>query len=293
VISKQGDRRAPVFSETRSFSAASHEINKTTASAATSNDVMTRAAHRPAFSSPVIPPLRFLDAGQSRRLMPPRYQHIQNRRSRLREKRVLRLWIFAPYYAKSKSNEVIPKRTIVARVTLIDEKDHPELSESVAKIKGARGGRLINIYRLMLHSPALANAWFDLNQAVRYGTQLDGQSRELAVIRVAILNQVEYVQRAHGPAYALKEGLTPQQVAAIEHWPSSPLFSEPQRALLAYADAMTRQIEVPDSIFAEVRKHFTERQTVELTMLIAAYNMLTRFLKALRVDPEPPSGVSS
>lgn len=175
----------------------------------------------------------------------------------------------------------------MARVTLIDEKDHPELAALIAKIKGARGGRLINIYRLMLHSPALADAWFDLNQAVRYGTEIDGQCRELAVMRVAILNQVEYVQRAHGPAYALKEGLTPEQVAALGDWPSSPLFSERQRALLAYTDAMTREIDVPDSVFAEVRKHFTERQTVELTMLIAAYNMLTRFLKALKVDPEP------
>jgi alkylhydroperoxidase family enzyme len=175
----------------------------------------------------------------------------------------------------------------MARVKLIEEKEHPELAESVAKIKGARGGRLINIYRLMLHSPALANAWFDLNQAVRYGTEIDGQCRELSVIRVAVLNDVEYVQRAHGPAYALKEGLTPAQVTAIADWQASDLFSDKQRALLAYTDAMTRHIEVPEGIYAEVRKHFSERQTVELTMLIGAYNMLTRFLKALEVDPEP------
>ena len=176
---------------------------------------------------------------------------------------------------------------MMARVTLIEEKDHPELTEAIAKIKGARGGRLINIYRLMLHSPALANAWFDLNQAVRYGTEIDGQSRELAVIRVAILNDVEYVQHAHGPAYALKEGLTPEQVTAVSNWQPSKLFSDQQRALLAYTDAMTREIEVPDIVFNALRKHFDERQTVELTMLIGAYNMLTRFLKALKVDPEP------
>ena len=175
----------------------------------------------------------------------------------------------------------------MARVPLIEETEHPELAESIAKIKGARGGRLINIYRLMLHSPALANAWFDLNQAVRYGTEIDGQSREIAVIRVAILNNVEYVQRAHGPAYALKEGLTPEQVDAMADWQSSTLFSDQQRALLAYTDAMTREIDVPDKIFAELRKHFSERQAVELSMLIGAYNMLTRFLKALKVDPEP------
>ena len=175
----------------------------------------------------------------------------------------------------------------MARVPLVEEKEHPELSELIAKIKGARAGRLINIYRLMLHSPALASAWFDLNQAVRYGTEIDGQCRELAVIRVAILNNVEYVIRAHGPAYALKEGLTPEQVAALSDWQPSDLFDEKQRALLAYTDAVTRDIDVLDAVFAEVRQHFSERQVVELTMLIGAYNMLTRFLKALKVDPEP------
>ena len=49
----------------------------------------------------------------------------------------------------------------MARVPLIEEKEHPELSELIGKIRGARGGRLINIYRLMLHSPALAGTWFD------------------------------------------------------------------------------------------------------------------------------------
>ena len=175
----------------------------------------------------------------------------------------------------------------MARVPLIEEKEHPELSELIGKIKGARGGRLINIYRLMLHTPALAGAWFELNQAVRYGTEIDGQCRELAVIRVAILNKVEYVVNAHGPAYALKEGLTPAQVEALVDWSESNLFKDKQRALLAYTDAITREIDVSDPVFGEVRRHFSERQTVELTMLISAYNMLTRFLKALRVDPEP------
>jgi 4-carboxymuconolactone decarboxylase len=178
----------------------------------------------------------------------------------------------------------------MARVLLIDEEEHPQLAELIGKIKGARGGRLINIYRLMLHSPSLANAWFDLNQAVRYSTEIDGQCREIAVIRVAILNNVEYVQRAHGPAYALREGLTSAQVEALADWRNSNLFSDKQRALLAYTDAMTRDIEVPDAVFAEVRAHFDERQTVELTLLISAYNMLTRFLKALRVDAEAAAG---
>lgn len=175
----------------------------------------------------------------------------------------------------------------MARVSLIDEENHPELSDLIAKIRGARRGRLLNIYRMMLHSPPIANAWLDFNSAMRFQTEIDGQSRELAVMRIAILNGVDYILRAHAHTYALQEGFTPAQVDALADWGSSALFSEKQRALLAYVDAMTRDIEVPDAVFAEVRKHYSERQTVEVTMLIGTYNMHTRVLKALKIDPEP------
>lgn len=180
----------------------------------------------------------------------------------------------------------------MARISLVDQENHPELSDLIAKIRGARGGRLLNIYRMMLHSPPIAGAWLDFNSAVRTQTEIDGQSRELAVMRIAILNGVDYILRAHGPTYALKEGLTPAQVDALANWDSSTLFSKKQRALLAYVDAMTRDIDVSDAVFTQVRNHYSERQTVELTMLIGTYNMHTRVLKALKVDPEPPPGQS-
>lgn len=173
----------------------------------------------------------------------------------------------------------------MARVKLIDE-NNAELAELIKKIRGARGGRLINIYRLMLHSPALAEAWFNLNQAARYGTEIDGACRELVILRVAILNRCDYVVKTHASQYALKEGLTREQVDALGDWRGSSLFDARQRALLAYSDAMTDDIEVPEAVFTELRKHFTERQAVELTMLVGAYNMLTRVLNALKIDPE-------
>ena len=175
----------------------------------------------------------------------------------------------------------------MARVPLIEETEHPELAESIAKIKGARGGRLINIYRLMLHSPALANAWFDLNQAVRYGTEIDGQSRELAVIRVAISEQRRIRPARPWTGVRVKRRVDAGTSRGLGGLATLEIVQRPQRALLAYTDAMTSEIDVADSVFSELRQHFSERQTVELTMLIGAYNMLTRFLKALKVDPEP------
>jgi alkylhydroperoxidase family enzyme len=49
---------------------------------------------------------------------------------------------------------------------------------------------------------------------------------------------------------------------------------------------MTREIDVPDEVFSQVREHFSERHTVELTATIAAYNCVSRFLQALRIDHE-------
>jgi alkylhydroperoxidase family enzyme len=51
---------------------------------------------------------------------------------------------------------------------------------------------------------------------------------------------------------------------------------------------MTRDVEVPDELFEELRWHFDERGVVELTATIAAYNLVSRFLVALRLEPTAP-----
>jgi alkylhydroperoxidase family enzyme len=175
----------------------------------------------------------------------------------------------------------------MARVSLIEEKDHPELAGLIAKIRGARRGSLINVYRLLLHSPTLAETWFEHLNAVRWKTGLDGKLRELVIIRVAILNRVDYVIGQHVPKLALAEGLTLAQCDALADWRTSDLYTGAQRAALAYTDAMTRDAAVPDAVHAELRRHFSERQVVELAVLIGAYNMHTRVFAALRIDPEP------
>jgi alkylhydroperoxidase family enzyme len=50
---------------------------------------------------------------------------------------------------------------------------------------------------------------------------------------------------------------------------------------------MTRDIAVPDDVFAGVKRHFNDRQIVELTVLIGSYNMNARVLRALELDLEP------
>lgn len=175
----------------------------------------------------------------------------------------------------------------MARISLIEEKDHPELADLIAKIRAGRRGALINVYKLLLHSPPLAASWLDLIGTARYKTELDGRLREIVIIRVAYLNCTDYVVKQHVPVLSAPEGLTQQECDALADWRDSAFFSTRERAALSLTDAMTRDIAVPDDVFEGLRPHFSERQIVELTVLVGTYNMHTRVFMALKIDPEP------
>lgn len=175
----------------------------------------------------------------------------------------------------------------MARITLIEEDEHPELAELIARIRAGRRGGLLNVYRTLLNSPPLAATWLEHLNAVRWKTQLDGRLRELVIIRIAILNRTEYVLNQHVPHLALADGVSLEECEALKDWRASTLFDERERAVLAYTDAMTRDVAVPDDVFAAVRKHFDDRRMLELTVLIATYNMHNRVMRALAVDLEP------
>ena len=62
----------------------------------------------------------------------------------------------------------------MARVPLISEQDHPELAGLIEKFRAGRRGRLINIYRMLLNAPPLAESWFNHSNAVRWKTSSTG-----------------------------------------------------------------------------------------------------------------------
>jgi alkylhydroperoxidase family enzyme len=173
----------------------------------------------------------------------------------------------------------------MARVSYVEERDHPELAELMGTIKGVRGG-LLNIYKLLLHSPPIAAAWFDLINATRK-TKLTGRLRELAIVRVASHMHYAYALQQHVPRIAGAEGVSDAECKALKDWRASHLFSERERAMLSYVDAMLQGPELPDSAFNELRRHFSEQEVVEITVLAGVYLMHNRVFTALKVDLEP------
>jgi alkylhydroperoxidase family enzyme len=168
----------------------------------------------------------------------------------------------------------------VRRISLADV-NSPSIKPLADRITAERGS-VLDLYKVLLHSPAIAEGWLGYLTAVRQRSSLAGPLRELVIMRIAILNGASYEAEQHAP-YALKEGLSQEQLGDLQEWSTSPRFDATQRAVLAYADAMTRQVQVPDDVFTAIRDRFDDRRLVELTATIAAYNMVSRFLEALRI----------
>jgi 4-carboxymuconolactone decarboxylase len=168
------------------------------------------------------------------------------------------------------------------------------------RIKQRRGGKLTALDGVLLHSPPLADGWNSMLGAVRGASTLPADIRELAILRVASRNGADYEWAAHEPL-ARQAGLGDEAIAAIEvggsagtadaHGGSGGGLSPAQWAGLAYADAMTVHVAVPDEVFDAVRAHFSDREVLELTVTVATYNMVSRVLVAMGVRAgEDPFG---
>lgn len=164
----------------------------------------------------------------------------------------------------------------------------PRDTELVAAIEARRGGALLNLDRMLLWSEPLARGWNVYLRALRQELSLPPFVRELAICVVARLTGAEYEFHHHAPELK-KAGATDAQLAALadpDAAATRDLFDDLQRAVIRFAIASTRNVQVPDALFASLKQHLSPQELVELTAVTAAYNMVARVLVALEVTPE-------
>lgn len=164
-----------------------------------------------------------------------------------------------------------------------------EPADTVAAIRARRGGELLLLDRMLLHSPPLALGWNALLDAVRSRLTLQPRLRELVICAVGVLNGAEYEIDQHAGPFR-QAGGTDRQLQALRDWDEAlgdaTLFDATERAVLQLAKVMTRDVRVPEQTLAAVRVALgSDRQVVELVGVIATYNMVSRFLVALGVEP--------
>ncbi len=163
-------------------------------------------------------------------------------------------------------------------------------AELVAAIRARRANsQLLNLDRMLLHSPPIARGWNTYLGAIRKDLDIPPLLRELAICAVAKLNRAEYEWIQHAPEL-LAAGGTQAQIDALIDIETAPdntsAFSELERLILTLTAEMTRNIDVAPNTIPTLRNHLPDRQITEIVCVVAAYNMVSRYLVALGIEPE-------
>jgi alkylhydroperoxidase family enzyme len=146
----------------------------------------------------------------------------------------------------------------------------------------AERGRISILYRVLLNSAPIAEGWEKMLSAVRNRSSLAPHLRELAILRVAVLNGANHEFDAHLP-HAAQAGVSQAKIEAVKEARLGAQFAPDERLVLELTDAMTRDIRVPQALFERLRGQFDARGLVDLVATVAAYNMVSRFLVALDI----------
>jgi AhpD family alkylhydroperoxidase len=106
---------------------------------------------------------------------------------------------------------------------------------------------------------------------------------ELVKIRASEINGCAFCIDMHTKD-ARKHGEAEQRIYLLSAWHESPLYTDRERAALAWTEAVTliSETHAPDDVYAELRKHFSDVETVNLTTLIATINAWNRLAIAFR-----------
>ena len=149
-------------------------------------------------------------------------------------------------------------------------------------------GRVGNLFKVMAHSPRLLHQFMRLGSDLRSKTRIDPRLRELAILTVGRLTDTPY-EYVHHIAIARRAGVTEEQIDGLPVWERHPAFSEQERAVIRYAETVTRHVRVSDEVFNAVRAFLDDEQMVELALNVAYYNLVVRFLEPMQVELEPES----
>ncbi len=122
----------------------------------------------------------------------------------------------------------------------------------------------------------------ELEHYLNTGSGIDASLREMVRLRVSLMNGCEFCIALH-TSELQKVNETAERIAGVADWRGSDLYTDRERAALAWAEAVTniQDGHAPDAVYEEVRAHFSDVETVNLTLVISTINAWNRISIAL------------
>ncbi|KQW18285.1 alkylhydroperoxidase [Afipia sp. Root123D2] len=144
----------------------------------------------------------------------------------------------------------------------------------------------LNPYKI---APDAMKPLFAMEESVQ-ASGLERSLIELVKIRASQINGCAYCIHMH-TADARAQGESEQRIYLLDAWRESPLYTDRERAALAWTEAVTlvSQTHVPDNVYEQLHGSFSEEEIVKLTMLAATINAWNRIAISFRsIHPVKP-----
>lgn len=175
----------------------------------------------------------------------------------------------------------------MAVVSQVETPDSPQLLEFYQLIeRTSRGLGVLNVFKVMAHSPELMRSWWEMMTALFTRLSLNPRLRELAILRLFQIHHCDY-GFAHHVRISKQIGITAEEIDALSRYESASGFSGLERLVLRYTDSVTAMGENSPELARSLRDHLSERDLIELTFCIANWNAMARILEPLSIDTEP------
>jgi len=104
--------------------------------------------------------------------------------------------------------------------------------------------------------------------------KIPARDRELLTLRTAYLIRAEYIWASHQDSYAIKSGLTKQEVARVTRGPDDEGWNEADRTLLRAADELYSRRFITDATWKSLSRRYDDRELLEIVLTVANYTML-------------------
>jgi 4-carboxymuconolactone decarboxylase len=148
-------------------------------------------------------------------------------------------------------------------------KQHFPLTDSTGALNGPFG--------VMLHAPLIGKALQNLGAAIRFNSSLSDRVREIAILRVAVVEESEFEWFAHEPV-ARAAGLADTELDFIRNG-SFTSETEAEQAAYDLVDALLHAGDVSDQSFEETALRIGLPQIYELTVLVGYYRTLAQSMR--------------
>jgi alkylhydroperoxidase family enzyme len=174
----------------------------------------------------------------------------------------------------------------VARVPYPKRDEYPPAYlDAYDRMLRERGDPPLHIFAALANIPNLLDPLLTLTKEMREGAVIEARLRELAIMAVALATGAPYEFDHHWNS-ALKAGLRREQLEQLAGTETSDAFDDSERAIVRYAREATLSVEVSDETWSALRRHFSERETMDVVMAVAWYNAVARMLLPLEIEIE-------